>query len=307
MGGRPRYLSIEEEEELVSFLFKSSSVGYPRTRKDVVAIVQTACSKRGMNVNVTHGWWQAFYHRHPYISLRITSSLSLARAKASDPAVISNYFDMLEDCMIKNDLLDKPAQIFNIDETGMPFNPASPRGICKRGVKTVPSISSGDTVVGCVSAAGYCIPPMVIWDRKTLQPHMTAGEVPSTVYGLSEKGWIDQELFSMWFQNHFLRYAPSTRPLLLLMDGHASHYCPDTIRLAAQQKIILFTFPPNTTHLTQPLDKGCFGPLKKEWQNVCHRFMSENPGKVVSRYSFSDLFRQAWFKSMTMNNILAAF
>ena len=136
---------------------------------------------------------------------------------------------------------------------------------------------------------------------------MTAGEVPSTVYGLSDKGWIDQELFSMWFQNHFLIYAPSTRPLLLLMDGHASHYCPDTIHLAGQQKIILFTFPPNTTHLTQPLDKGCFGPLKKEWQNVCHRFMSENPGKVVSRYSFSDLFRQAWFKSMTMNNILAAF
>ena len=173
---RPRYLSIEEEEELVSFLLKSSSVGYPRTRKDVVTIVQTACSKRGMNVNVTHGWWQAFYHCHPYISLRITSSLFLARAKASDPAVISNYFDMLEDCMIKNDLLDKSAQIFNIDETGMPFNPASPRGICKRGVKTVPSISSGHksqiTVVGCVSAAGYCIPPMVIWDRKTLQPHI---------------------------------------------------------------------------------------------------------------------------------------
>ena len=35
-------------------------------------------------------------------------------------------------------------------------------------------------------------------------------------------------------------------------------YCPDTIRLAAKHQIILFALPPNTTHISQPLDKGCF-------------------------------------------------
>ena len=29
------------------------------------------------------------------------------------------------------------------------------------------------TVVGCVSARGYCLPPMVIWDRKRLRPELT--------------------------------------------------------------------------------------------------------------------------------------
>ena len=34
------------------------------------------------------------------------------------------------------------------------------------------------------------------------------------------------------------------------------HYCPDTIRSAAKEQIIVFALPPNMTHLMQPLDKG---------------------------------------------------
>ena len=40
------------------------------------------------------------------------------------------------------------------------------------------------------------------------------------------------------------------------MDGHSSHYCPATIRSAAEEKVILFSLPPYTAHLTQPLDKA---------------------------------------------------
>ena len=97
---------------------------------------------------------------------------------------------------------------------------------------------------------------MVIWDRKHLPPELAVGEIPGTIYGLSTKGWIDQELFHLWCTQHFLRYAPIVRPLLLLMDGHSSHYSPSTIKTAAKEKVILFTLPPNTTHLTQPLDKA---------------------------------------------------
>jgi len=93
----------------------------------------------------------------------------------------------------------------------------------------------------------------------------------------------------------------------LLLDGHSSHFCPDTVRLAAQEQVIVFALPPNTTHLSQPLDKGCFGPLKAEWRNVCHRYISEHPGKVVTRFTFSRLFCQAWMKSMTIGNIVGGF
>ena len=33
---------------------------------------------------------------------------------------------------------------------------------------------------------------------------------------------------------------------------------------------------------SQPLDRSCFGPLKTSWSRVSHKFMSDNPVKVVS-------------------------
>lgn len=36
-------------------------------------------------------------------------------------------------------------------------------------------------------------------------------------------------------------------------------------------------------------------------------YMTKNPGKVVTRYTFSSLFSEAWMKSMTVKNILSGF
>ena len=117
-------------------------------------------------------------------------------------------------------------------------------------------------------------------------------EIPGTLYGSSTNGWFDQELFLLWFHKLFLMSVPKVRPLLLIMDGHSSHYSPDFIRIAAKEQILIFVLPPHTTHLTQPLDKGCFGPLKTAWKAVCHEFFCKNPGRAVTRFDFSALFAE---------------
>ena len=96
---------------------------------------------------------------------------------------------------------------------------------------------------------------MVIYGCKTISATLVENEIPGTLYRLSSKGWIDQDLFDQWF-DHLLCYAPFARPLLLMMDRHSSHYCPSVIRRASENEVILLALPPNTTHLTQPLDKG---------------------------------------------------
>jgi len=70
--------------------------------------------------------------------------------------------------------------------------------------------------------------------ENSLSPELTSGEIPGTIYGLSDKEWIDQELLKLWFHHHFLRYAPAVRPLLLFMDGHSLHYSTDTIHMTAK-------------------------------------------------------------------------
>lgn len=308
-GAKP-YLTAAEEEELVSFLDKSSRIGYPYTRKQVLALVQQILDSKNINTKVSNGWWERFQQRHPAIRLRSAMPLSVARAKATDYEVLDNYFDMLKETLESNGIINNASCIYNCDESGFPLSPKCPKVVCEVG--TNPTYVTSDTktqitVLVCANAAGTVLPPFVIFDRKSLNPQLTIGQVPNTIYGLSPNGWIDRGLFSDWFFHHFLKFVPSFRPLLLLMDGHSSHYCPEVIRYAAKQKILVLTLPPNTTHLTQPLDKGLFSVLKKSWREICHDFTVKNPGRCVTRYDFSQLFSQAWYKSMTVSNIMAGF
>ena len=89
-----------------------------------------------------------------------------------------------------------------------------------------------------------------------MAPEMAIGEIPGTHYGFSESGWTNSSIFDSWFRKLFLRYAPASRPLLLFMDGHSSHFCPDTLALAHENGIMIFTLPPNTTHLTTIGQRG---------------------------------------------------
>ena len=85
--------------------------------------------------------------------------------------------------------MNKPAQIFNIDKTGMPLDAKACTGICLKGTKNAYSVTTSNrSVVACVNAAWWCIPPMVIWDRKAIHPYMLAGEVPGTLNAFSNNG-----------------------------------------------------------------------------------------------------------------------
>ena len=70
---------------------------------------------------------------------------------------------------------------------------------------------------------------------------------------------MDGDIFKNWFTHHFLAHIPSTRPILLLLDGHSTHYNPAFVKKAAHEKVIVFCLPPNTTHLTHSIDKGVLG------------------------------------------------
>ncbi|XP_064403158.1 uncharacterized protein LOC135348769 isoform X2 [Halichondria panicea] len=311
-SGPPKLLTDEEENELVSFLCGCASMGYAKSKQEVLALVRNIVQTKGLRTAVvTDGWWTSFKKRHGELAVRAAEPLSYSRAVASSPQVISCYYDLLEQTLTENDLLDCPSQIYNMDETGMPLDPAPPKIITVRGVKHPIKISTGNkaqlTCVSAVSATGQIIPPMIIFDRMNIKTAWTYGEVPGTRYGTSKNGWIDSVLFEDWFKCQFLPNASPVRPVLLIMDGHSTHYQPSTVRLAASEQVILFCLPPNTTHLTQPLDKGCFGPLKRAWRKECHSYMAQSGGKMVTRYEFSRLFNKAWFASMTPANAISGF
>ena len=66
--------------------------------------------------------------------------------------------------------MDKPEQIYNVDESGMPLDHHPPKVVSQKEQKKVRSRTSGNksqiTVIACVSATGHALPPFVIFDTK---------------------------------------------------------------------------------------------------------------------------------------------
>ena len=78
----------------------------------------------------------------------------------------------------------------------------------------------------------------------------------------SDSGWIDSELFLAWLNKIFVKFCVPERPIMLLIDGHASHITIEAIDFCQANNIILFCLPPHTTHALQPLDVAVFKSLK---------------------------------------------
>ena len=124
------------------------------------------------------------------------------------------------------------------------------------------------------------------WE-KNFNHALSKGEVPDTFYGMSDSGWMDQELFASWFTHRFLKHAVSSRPLMLILDGHSSHFTLNLVQSVAEQDVVIFCLPPHTTADSQPLDTSYFGPLKTHWFQACRDYLYTNPGRVVTKFQFS--------------------
>jgi len=182
----------------------------------VTAIAERVLSCHGKVRTVTPGWWTSFTTRHPNLVLCTPATLSLARATVSDPDIIDNYFNELESTSKVNEILEKPCQIFNIDETGMPLDPKPLKIVTWKGHKNPSQVSSGVksqiTVVGCVSAGGHCLPPMVIWDRKSLPPEWRWGRFQGLYMGYPARAGL--------IKSYFTCGSPSTSSCMLLQLVH---------------------------------------------------------------------------------------
>ena len=66
-GPKP-YLDSLEESELANFLVDSSLIGYSRTPKQIIEMVQHVVDKKGLGVVVSNSWWKSFCSRHTELS-----------------------------------------------------------------------------------------------------------------------------------------------------------------------------------------------------------------------------------------------
>ena len=158
-GPRP-YLDKTEEIDLSQFIKRCSSIGYGKTRKDILNIAESvASSKRVLSKGcINGGWWQCFIERQNDLVLRKCDSTAYLRMDAVNNETLKQYYDLLEETLKENNLMDSPSCVYNVDEMGIPLDPKAPKVVAPVGMKKVRYQSPGRkyqiTVVGCGKAAG---------------------------------------------------------------------------------------------------------------------------------------------------------
>jgi hypothetical protein len=64
--------------------------------------------------------------------------------------------------------------------------------------------------------------------------------------------------------------------------------------------------PPYSSHLLQPLDVGCFSPLKQAYSDKISS-LAQYSTKQIKKEAFLPAFKAAFKKAMTKENIYAGF
>ena len=130
-SGPKQYLSCEEETELATFLKSCASVGYGKTRRDVMGIAQSVAMDKGIlrGHRISQGWWRQFLKRQKDLSLRRGDNCAQVRINND---TMKQYFDLLEDTFKEHNLLQHPSQIYNVDKSGIPLDPKSPNVVSKK-------------------------------------------------------------------------------------------------------------------------------------------------------------------------------
>ncbi|KAJ6589779.1 hypothetical protein B0H10DRAFT_1630376, partial [Mycena sp. CBHHK59/15] len=88
-------------------------------------------------------------------------------------------------------------------------------------------------------------------------------------------------------------------------DGHRSHETPVLIELAVAAGIDLFSLVCNTTHKTQPLEVGIFGPTERRWGDKCDELA--DIGLSITKDNVIPIYLEVRQAAMMKKNILSAF
>lgn len=124
----------------------------------------------------------------------------------------------------------------------------------------------------CCSAAGALLALMVVY--KSLSGYFydtwAAGAPEGTVFTANKAGWFGMKEYEVWFEKVFLVYLdkniPKEEVKVLIADNLGAHISQRVMELCKENNIRYIFLPPNSTHLTQPLDVSVFAPMKKHWR-----------------------------------------
>jgi hypothetical protein len=308
-----RKLTDLEESVLVREILDLASRAFPPRLSGVEDMANRLLADRDAS-RVGPRWASNFVKRQPQLRTRFTRQYDYQRALCEDPAVIGDWFRLVRNVVAKYGIHE--SDIWNFDETGfmmgvissaMVVTTSDGRGKAKM---TQPGNREWATVIQGVNAEGWAIPPFIIVaGQYHLSTWYRDSPLPSDwVVGVTSNGWTTNELGLEWIK-HFDKHSRSRTKgskRLLVLDGHESHHSAEFEHYCKENDIITLCMPAHSSHLLQPLDVGCFGPLKraygKEIENLVRAHINH-----ITKVEFLSAFKDAFFAAFGEENVRAGF
>ncbi|XP_011863938.1 PREDICTED: uncharacterized protein LOC105559902 [Vollenhovia emeryi] len=273
--GPATILTTEEEDLLCQWVLFCSESGYPVTKAMLLTSVQKLVKELDRKTPFKNNkpgrhWYDGFCRRHPQITTRVSQNLVTSRADVSVEA-LEKWFADVKEYLLSIDMFNQhPSRYFNLDESAFFLVPRGDLVLARRGAQTVYKVVNGDekenlTTLFTISGDGRLLPPMVLYWYQRIPERIMERLPPDWIVGTTDSGWMTESMFFKYVTQKFYPWLLENLiefPVVLFIDGHASHISVRLAEFCKQYKIELVALYPNATHILQPLDVAVFHPLK---------------------------------------------
>jgi predicted HTH domain antitoxin len=312
-------LSTTQEESLIEWILSRDQRGVPPRPshvQEMANILLQADNPSGFRP-IGKNWVSIFTNRRDEIKSRYARRYNHSRAQCEDPKIIKGWFDCLQQIQMQYGIAHE--DIYNFDETGFAIGLiATTKVVTRANMPGKPHlIQPGNrewvTTIECVNTTGWVLPSCIIFKGKVhiegwYQDHTLP---PDWRIEVSQNGWTTDEIGLRWLQKVFIPATTSRtvgRYRLLILDGHGSHLTPGFDKACKDNDIIAICMPPHSSHLLQPLDVGCFGPLKCAYGGLVEQKMRLGYNHI-DKFDFLKAYPAAHlevFKPLNIQNGFAA-
>nr|XP_029719805.1 uncharacterized protein LOC115262004 [Aedes albopictus] len=321
--GPESVLTKSEEQKIVRWLGDMQDRGFPVSRRTLRFKVSEFLSSDPSRITPFRNnqpgrkWLIGFMRRNPGFSFRTLEAVSSAGGRVTEKD-IRGWFQMIEMWLTENhmrEILNDPGRVFNGDETSFYLHPKTKEVIARTGSRNVYEVEQAAgkqnvTVMFSFRAAGVKVTPHVILPGKRLRKEVVQGFPPDYGIGQSDRGWMDTHNFREYINKTFHPFLVKQGvqfPVILFVDGHASHNSLEVADLCQSLGIVLISLYPNTTHITQPADVAVFKPLKSEYRQYVEAWKVENPACVLTLPHFGGVLSKAVETGITTKTIKNGF
>jgi hypothetical protein len=310
-------LSLLQEEALIAWIVSLDIRGAPPRPfqvRDMAQIILDAGTSTPSQ-HIGKNWVTEFTKRRPEVKSRFARKINRQRALCEDPRIISQWFDKLQKTKDQWGIQDE--DIYNFDETGFAMGLIATTKVVSRAEMPgkpwliQPGNREWVTTIECVNTRGWSVPSTIIFKGKVhIEGWFEEGAIPGNWrIEMSTNGWTTDAIGLRWLKEVFI---PATNERtrggyrLLVLDGHGSHLTPDFDRTCKENNIIPLCMPAHSSHLLQPLDVGCFGPLKRAYGKLI-----EQKGRLgynhIDKLDFLKAYPAAHQEVFTTENIQSGF